>query len=81
MLFRSSGLFQYLVTEKLRDPAFRASYSNGRYARNVFEEMLKAQSRRLTQINIQAASNETMNELLLDDLQALVNSGDFARLH
>lgn len=77
----ASGLFQYLVTEKLRDPAFRESYSNGRYARNVFEEMLKAQSRRLTQINIQAASNETMNELLLDDLQALVNSGDFGRLH
>lgn len=73
----TSELFQTLVSQKLKDSAFRENFSNGRYVRNIFEKMLKAQSSRLSRVNIRTVSNETLNELLPADLQALVNNGDF----
>ncbi|MDE7327044.1 MAG: hypothetical protein K2N63_12370 [Lachnospiraceae bacterium] len=80
LLPATSELFQALVNQKLKDPIFRKNFSNGRYVRNIFEKMIMAQSNRLSRIDIETASDETLCELLPDDLYALVINGDFDRI-
>lgn len=74
------NLFLKLVKGKLADPAFREKFSNGRYVRNVFEKLTIASANRLSGVDLRRADNAALSEIRAEDLQYLVDNGDFDKI-
>lgn len=66
-----------IITTKMEDENFMASFSNGRYIRNLFEKMVKEQGNRLSHTDISTLDNLSLTQISVDDLQSLISSGEF----
>ena len=70
-------LFADELQRRMSNPRFMETFSNGRYVRNLFEKLVLAQGDRLSRIDITKADNRTLLEITAQDLQAIVQNGEF----
>lgn len=73
-------LFTEQVAQKLEDAHFMETFSNGRYVRNLFDKLVMAQSNRLSQIDFSTATDQTLTEITAEDLQYLLDTGEFDKV-
>lgn len=69
----------YLITEDVEDKLYRyfdyayktrdRAFGNGRFVRNLFEEVIKIQSTRLVEIDPSEITRETLTTILLQDIE------------
>lgn len=62
---------------KFKNPEFMATFSNGRYIRNVFEQLVMAQSQRLSKLDLEQLNQTDMITIKIEDLRTIIANGLF----
>ena len=68
---------QRLFLSQLSGKTQRRNFSNGRYIRNLFEKLVKAQANRLSSCNLSALDDHDLTKFTVQDVQYLITYNEF----
>lgn len=68
---------QELFLSQLRGKVHSENFSNGRYIRNLFEKLVKAQANRLSSYDLSALNDHDLTKFTVQDVQYLITHNEF----